>query len=133
MTIFQNNTQQHEDKFFAIIGHEDYLDADGSPRVNDASSPKVAAKMVFSKKSKHFSSNKSYARYYIKIDPNDNLFNPRKIHSSITDKKNFNFINEVCKDSWIFKEVTPQIFNKYITFLKTHNLAWLKEAQRDLI
>lgn len=134
MAIFNNaqiNTQ--DDKFYCLAGYEDYIDSEGYPRshhIND----NTVAKIVFSKKPKHFAdtANKSYGRYYIKLDPNSKIFNPKKILSSIEEKNSLNFINNVCKNEWSFQEVTPQIFQKYITFLKTQNLSWLKDAQRDL-
>jgi hypothetical protein len=93
----------------------------------------AVAKIIFSKKPKHFTDNdKSYGRYYIKLDPNSKIFNPKKILSSIEEKNSLSFINNICKSEWDFKEVTPQVFQKYITFLKTKNLSWLKDAQRDL-
>jgi len=134
MAIF--NTKQSDnsnDKFYCLSGSEDYVDQDGYPRLYDEHMENAVAKVVFSKKPKHFEdTNKSYGRYYIKLDPNSKIFNPKKILSPIEEKNSLSFINLVCKTEWVFREVTPQIFQKYITFLKTKNLSWLKDAQRDL-
>lgn len=133
MAIFNNiiNTQK-ENKFYCLIGSEDFLDNEGFPRTNE-DNEKVSAKVIFSKKSKHFTdSEKSFGRHYIKLDPNSKIFNPKKILSSVQEKNSLDFINNTCKESWSFQEVTPQIFQKYIMFLKTKNLSWLKDAQRDL-
>jgi hypothetical protein len=133
MAIFNSQRSNiKNDEFYCLLGHEDYLDDNGFPRTNDENE-NVVAKIIFSKKTKHFAdSNKSYGRYYIKLDPNSKVFNPKQILSSIKDKDSLNFINNTCKKEWDFKEVTPQVFQKYITFLKTQNLSWLKDAQRDL-
>lgn len=133
MAIFNSQTSIiSENKFYCLLGNEDYIDDDGFPR-SKLEDNKVTAKIIFSKKTKHFAdSHKSYGRYYIKLDPNSKIFNPKQILSSVKDKDSLNFINNVCKNEWAFKEVTPQIFQKYIMFLKTKNLSWLKDAQRDL-
>jgi hypothetical protein len=133
MAIFNSQTSNlKDDEFYCLLGYQDYLDKHGFPRTYDENE-NVVAKIIFSKKTKHFAdSNKSYGRYYIKLDPNSKVFNPKQILSSVKDKDSLNFINNTCKQEWSFKEVTPQIFQKYITFLKTQNLSWLKDAQRDL-
>jgi hypothetical protein len=134
MAIFNTNRSvSNEDKFYCLLGSEDYIDDDGYPRLNNENMLNAVAKIIFSKKPKHFTDNdKSYGRYYIKLDPNSKIFNPKKILSSIEEKNSLSFINNICKSEWDFKEVTPQVFQKYITFLKTKNLSWLKDAQRDL-
>jgi len=133
MAIFNTLTSNlKEDEFYCLLGYQDFLDDLGFPRTYNENE-NVVAKIIFSKKTKHFSdSNKSFGRYYIKLDPNSKVFNPKQILSSVKDKDSLNFINNICKQEWDFKEVTPQIFQKYITFLKTQNLSWLKDAQRDL-
>ena len=35
------------------------------------------------------------------------------------------------RPEWQFKETTKQVFDKYINFLKTKNVAWLNNAERD--
>lgn len=133
MAIFNSKPNSiNTDKFYCLLGSEDFLDDNGFPRC-EKETENVSAKEVYSKKPKHFTdSEKSYARFYIKLDPNSKVFNPKKILSFVQDKDSLNFINNICKTEWTFKEVTPQIFQKYITFLKTQNLSWLKDAQRDL-
>jgi hypothetical protein len=115
------------------MGSHDFLDNDGFPRLSEDNHSNAVAKIIFSKKSKHFENlQKIYPRFYIKLDPNSKIFNPKKILSSIEEKDSLSFINSICKTNWEFKEVTSQIFQKYITFLKTKNISWLKDAQRDL-
>lgn len=134
MAIFNSSrSNSNNDRFYCLAGSEDFVDDDGFPRVEENNISNIMAKVVFSKKPKHFEdSNKSYARYYIKLDPNSKIFNPKKILSSIEEKNSLSFVNSICKTEWEFREVTPQIFQKYITFLRTQNLSWLKDAQRDL-
>jgi len=134
MAIFNStNPNQQEDQFYCLMGNEDFIDDNGFPR-SYSHTDNTVAKIVFNKKPKHFidTNKRSYGKYYIKLDPNSKIFNPKKILSSIEEKNSLNFINSVCKKEWAFQEVTPQIFQKYIMFLKTQNLSWLKDAQRDL-
>jgi hypothetical protein len=134
MAIFKSYQINNEtNKYFCLSGQEDFLDEDGNPRIENEDSDIVVAKTIFSKKPKHFAdSDRSYARYYIKLDPNSKIFNPKKILSSIENKDPLSFIKNICKEGWSFKEVTPQTFQKYLMFLKTKQISWLKEAQRDL-
>lgn len=133
MAIFNNSfSNNQENKFYCLIGNEDFLDNEGFPRKN-SDNENVVAKIIYSKKSKHFAdSQKSFGRYYIKLDPNSKIFNPKKILSSVQERNSLDFINNICKTDWSFKEVTPQIFQKYIMFLKTKNISWIKDAQRDI-
>lgn len=132
MAIFNSEISSiNEDKFYTLLGSHDFIDNEGFPRLSDSDG--AVAKIIFSKKPKHFENlSKVYPRYYIKLDPNSKIFNPKKILSSIEEKDSLSFINNICKTNWEFKEVTSQIFQKYITFLKTKNISWLKDAQRDL-
>lgn len=133
MAIFHNTTDTSQDKFYCLSGYEDFFDEDGFPRSKSDSNINIVAKILYNRKSKDFTNSRQYGKFYIKLDPNDKLFNPKQILSSVSDKASLDFINNTCKKNWNFKEVTPQVFQKYINFLKTKNLAWLKEAQRDLL
>lgn len=133
MAIFNaTNTQTDENKFFCLSGYEEFLDKDGFPCLSDENAENVVAKIIHSKKPRHFDNTRAYPRYYIKLDPNSKIFNPKPTLSTVQDKNSLDFINATCKQQWNFQEVTPQIFQKYIMFLKTKNLSWLKDAQRDL-
>lgn len=129
--IFQAQDTTDQSKFFCLKGQEDFIDEDGFARVSSDSN-RIAAKSVQNKKPKHFNSENNYWSYYIKINPSMDLFNPIELLCPVKNKTDYDFINEKCKDGWSFKQVTKQIFDKYITFLNTKNLSWLKAAERDL-
>jgi hypothetical protein len=114
------------------MGSEDYLDDLNDPRVNAENDARVVAKALQSKKPKHFGDTTVHYRFYVKINPNFELFNPIEYHSSITDKKLFSHINSVCKQSWEFKEVDRSIFDKYILFLKTKSIQTLRDIERHI-
>jgi hypothetical protein len=129
--IFTTNKSNNE-SFYCLIGKEDFLDDSGYPRVSDGNSADIAAKIIQNKKSKHFNDNSSYNSYYIKCSPNNSLYNPIELYAMKDTKTQYGFIDKTCKNKWSFKEVDHHIFYKYLTFLRTKNISWLKDAEREL-
>lgn len=127
--IFRTKQDNDTEIYFCLKGNEDFIDEYNRPRIEDGTSSHVAAKSVQNKKPKHFGSASQYHRYYIKISPNGEVYNPIHYHK-IPDRKS-NMINQVCKTEWAFKEVNKVLFDKYIQFLNTSNIAWLKDIERD--
>ena len=105
-----------EDEYFTVSGLEDYLDINNNPRVTYQDDKKILAKKV--------TTVDTSAKYYIKIDSNDNIYNPVSMY---VDKESF--LDKVCGDSEKFKEVNFKIFNMYIHFLRTKNISWLNNAE----
>jgi hypothetical protein len=118
--------------YYTKIGYEDYLDDNGNPRLQTESN-RVFAKSIKDKLSKNFTNSQSGYSYYVKTDPNKNLFDPVERHSI---DKNSNtaksFINKICKTELKYTEVSESVFTKYLNFLKTENLQWLNQAQREI-
>lgn len=127
-----SNTDTDSELFYTLKGYEEFLDSEGNPRTNNSQSFHIAAKCIRNKKSKHFQKDVYYYTFYIKATPNDELYNPIEKYSAIDDKRQFDFIDKVCKEKWTFKEVSQITFKKYIEFLKTKQISWLKDAERDL-
>ena len=130
--IFNTRPDNVAPKFYCLKGQEDFLDDDGMPRLNNDEPEKVAAKCIQNKRPKHFRYKNANYKYYIRMTPNNDIFNPIEILSPIKEKRNFNFIDSTCKQPWAFAEVNENIFNKYVQFLTTHNIALLKEVNREL-
>jgi hypothetical protein len=130
--IFNPKEQEPTEHLYCLIGQEDFLDEDGCPRLKDPNSDHVVAKSIQNKKSKNIISSQNYCTYFVRISPNLKLYNPINILSPIKDKRQYNFIDSVCKEKWMFKEVNKHTFDKYLTFLKTKNISWLKDAEREL-
>lgn len=118
-------------KYYCLKGKEDFIDDDELPRVSSDHNEALAAKSVQNKKPKHFNSTNTNYRYYIKIHPSGKAYNPIE-YFKIKDTNSNKLINEICKDGWSFKEVNKSIFDKYLRFLTTHSLSWLKEVERDI-
>lgn len=131
MSQFVSKTVEPEQKFYTKKGEESFVDEDKNYR-SSIESPQVYAKAIRKRLSKNFAGNKNLAyAYYIKTDPSRNLFNPMDLHT-IEPKVKKSFINKVCKTELVFTEVTESIFNKYLTFLRTENIKWLQDAQREI-
>ena len=119
------------DKYYTILGSEDFIDEDGYPRLNNISN-KTYAKCVLSRKPKNIVSdsglavdNNSY-KYYI-LSSDRQAYNPLD-----PTQKKASFIDRICKHHCNFVPVNQYIFNKYLNFLKSQSVQWLKEINRDL-
>jgi hypothetical protein len=127
------DTGNKESLFYCLVGNEEYIDDNGNPRVSLENDKRVMAKAIPNKPSKHMTNGSGMQyRFYIMSKPNDIIHNPVQLATTVKDKEAFNFINNTCKNSIQFKEVTQSVFDKYITFLKTKNIRWLNAAQREL-
>jgi hypothetical protein len=128
--IFKTKPDNVAEMYFCLKGNEDFVDENSRSRISDPNSKNVAAKCTQNKKPKHFDSASQYYRYYIKVSPTGEVYNPIQYLGSFKDKKH-NIVNQVCKTEWAFKEVNKNLFDKYIQFLNTANISWLREVERD--
>jgi len=117
----QNNNHSMDNKFYSLIGDEDYLDDDLNPRLNKEDNKTIA-------KALKKTDNLSY-RYFIKIGAYGKIYNPISIYDP--DSKQPKFMTRVRKSEWEFQEVSPKVFDYYINFLRTKNTAWLNNAERE--
>jgi hypothetical protein len=105
--------------YYTILGDHDFIDQDNRPRANDENNVVVA-------KSIETSSNK---KFFIKIGTYGKVFNPIGMFS---EGKNNKFLAKIGRKEWEFKEVNQKIFDLYLNFLTTKNIAWLNNAEREL-
>lgn len=119
-----------ESKFYTLKEYQDFQDNEGYPR-NNSESQHTFAKAVKDRPSKHLNQVENFYSFYIKTDPNKKVFDPRTRYS-IDPKIPKNFLNSVCKSNLQFTKVTQQMFNDYISFLKTENSKWLAHVQREI-
>jgi len=125
-----NNSSEEQEKYYTLKGQESFLDKDNYPRLDNCND-NVFAKAIKNKLSKNFNSDKIYYSYYIKTDPNKNIYDPSILYT-IEPKIKKSFVNSICKNTTVFTQVNEYIFIKYINFLKTHNKKLLLEAQREI-
>lgn len=105
--------------FYTMLGDHDFIDKDNRPRSNDENN-KVVAKSV---------ETKNNTKYFIKIGTYGKVFNPIGMFSEGNNNK---FLAKIGRKEWEFKEVNPKIFDLYLNFLTTKNIAWLNNAEREL-
>lgn len=120
----------NDSRFYTLKGSETFLDDSGYPRT-ESETEVTYAKAVKDKLTKHFSDTNLVYSFYIKTDPNKNIYNPVTRYS-IEPKIKKNFVNQVCKSNLVFTPVSEAIFNSYINFLKTGNTQWITQAQREI-
>lgn len=128
--IFRTKNHIANEMYFCLKGYEDFIDELGHARINNHESKHIVAKCVQSKRPKHLNSHGQHYRYYIKISAKHEAYNPIQYFKFENNTKDL--VNQVCKNEWVFKEVNKTIFDKYIQFLNTKNIAWLREVERDI-
>ena len=121
---------------FTISGKQTEKDSDGFPRLEqDVELKQQDLQWVEDQEQQdHYD---AYAKritlgkrvkYYVKRGRYGKLYNPIGMYSEGTAKKQ---MRHAGKPEWEFKETNETVFNKYINFLRTKNIAWLNNAERD--
>lgn len=123
--IFQQKKLDYEqldsiDEFYTIMGDQDYYDNDNNPRLLKDDNKKTLAKKLYTENKK--------PKYLIKMNTAGKLHNPLSIVSQ--QKMTSNFLDRKCREPK-FKSVSNKTFNMYVNFLKTKNLSWLYNADRE--
>jgi|TARA_R110002020_G_scaffold264880_3_gene479661 hypothetical protein len=115
------DANQNTVEIFTIKGKQSFLDDAGYPRLDESQEDDYnafAKKMLIGKRTK----------YYVKRGRHGKLFNPMGMYSEGTAKKQ---LRHAGRPEWEYKETTKEVFSKYIKFLKTRNIAWLNNAERE--
>lgn len=120
--IFQQNKNKEsalKSKYFSTIKDYDYIDENNSPCLIDENDPRIMAKAKLK-------NNGSY-KYMIRLDNLKKIYDPTMDMSETKDKNLFNVDGAEIE----FKEVSKPTFDLYISFLKTMNVAWIRNAERE--
>ena len=117
----KSDSNQSVADVFTMKGKQSFVDDDGYPRLEEDDQDNYNA---FAKKV----TIGQRAKYYVKRGRHGKLFNPIGLYSEGTAKKQ---LRHAGKPEWEYKETTQEVFNKYIRFLKTRNVAWLNNAERE--
>lgn len=110
------STAQKEDKFYTLYGLEDYIDNNGNTR-QSSENKNTFAKQVNGKN-------------LIKIGLDNRVYNPLGLFSEGNANKT---LAKIGKDAYNFKKVNAKVFDLYTSFLRTKNIAWLNNANRELL
>jgi hypothetical protein len=107
-------------EYYTLLGNHDYIDTNNKP-CSKEENKNTLAKCVIRNGSKKF---------YIKTGAYGRIFNPMGMFS---EGKSDKFISKIGKKEFEFKQVNQKIFDMYLNFLSTKNLAWLNNAEREMI
>jgi len=105
-----------QDKYYTIFGMEDYVDDNGNTRQTTEN------KNTFAKEIN--------GKYMIKIGLDNRVYNPIGMFSEGKANK---ILAKIGKNEFNFKKVNPKVFDLYLSFLRTKNIAWLNNANRELL
>jgi hypothetical protein len=111
-------SEQFSYKYYTILGNHDSLDDDDNPIVKDKNSALAYSRTLGSDET-----------YYIKIGLYGRVYNPIGLYSEGKQNK---FLSKVGKNEYNFVKVNSKVFGMYINFLKTKNIAWLNNAEREM-
>ena len=104
------------DQFYTIFGMEDFIDDNGNPRQN-TEKQNTFAKCI-------------NGNNYVKIGIDNRIHNPIGLFSEGQHNK---VLQKVGKNQFNFKKVNSKVYNLYMSFLRTKNIAWLNNADRELL
>lgn len=116
----ENKSTNKETQFYTLLGYHDFIDTDSLPRLKEDS------KLTYAK----LINKNDIIKYYIKVGTYGRIFNPIGLFS---EGKSNKFVAKIGKKEFEFKEVNQKIFDMYTTFLGTKNIAWLNNAEREMI
>ena len=101
--------------YYTAIGGEDYVDDEGNTRQNNEQETTFA-------KSEN-------GKYFIKVGLDNRAYNPIGMFSEGQHSK---ILPKIGKKEFNFKRVNERVFSLYLSFLRTKNLAWLNNTNREL-
>lgn len=123
MVIFNPRPEEEKTRkvyTYTILGKHDSFDDDNNPIIDEESKDVLAKKIVASD---------TKTRYLIKVGPHGRIYNPIGIFS---EGRGNNFSKRSGKPEWEFTEVNQKVFDIYLCFLRTKNVAHLNIAEREL-
>ena len=127
---------------FTLAGeHDELTDEYGEPVADDKGFPLLydiqnnkTGKITPAEELKNAYAKVTYtgtkARYYVKRSGSGKFFNPI---GTYTEGRHTKQLRHAGKAEWEFKEVNNRVFINYLNFLRSRNLAWLLNAEREAI
>ena len=111
---------------YTVIGKEDYIEEQsGVPCLSvelDAAKTHLYAHAMKV-------SGAAGCRFFVKQGPYGKLFNPLGLFSEGQESKRSRHTGRL---EWELKEVKEKVFNFYVNFLRTKNLSYINNAEREL-
>lgn len=111
-------TEEYDYTYYTVFGSHEFIDDEGNPIAKEKN--KCLAY------TRHGSNND---HYYLKIGTYGKIFNPIGLYSEGRQNK---FLSKIGKEEYSFTRVNKKVFDMYLNFLRTKNMAWLNNAEREL-
>jgi len=117
----EEKEKQSESKytFYTILGKHKTIDSEGNPILIQE------CDNVFAKKI----NNENTVKYFIKVGLYGKVYNPIGMYS---EGRHTKFLTKAGKKEYDFKQVSEKVFDMYLRFLRSKNIAWLNNAEREL-
>jgi hypothetical protein len=117
--VVDHKKQKEQEKsacqYYACIGDGDHVDEDGNYR-HEKEKESTLAKSDNDK-------------FFIKVGLDNRAYNPIGMFSEGQRNK---ILSKIGKKEFNFKRVNKRVFELYLSFLKTKNIAWLNNTNREL-
>lgn len=110
---------QSKSKYYTMSGYESFTDHDGIPSAKEDEATKIFAKQTIRED--------GTTKYSIRLDREKKLFNPVSIYGN----KDLKLLENISRNNKQYKEVNKKVFDMYLQFLRTKNIAWLHNAERE--
>lgn len=117
----KNNPINLENKYYSVIGNEEFMDESHHPRVSE-SNPNVAAKAIVKQDGIY--------RYFIRADHTGRAYNPI---STFEKGVSLKILDKIKNTDYKFIEVNKRAFDMYTKFLVTKNTAWFHNTEREIL
>lgn len=122
--LFRINPEQKDNlyryTYFTLFGQHSDFDNDGNPTTDDEKKGFAYNRL---------NTNDKTEQYFLKVGLYGKIFNPIGLYSEGRENK---FLSKVGKNEYNFTKVNKKVFDMYLNFLRTKNLAWLNNAEREL-
>lgn len=101
--------------YYTAVGNQDYIDDEGNTR-HDEEKQNTFAKI-------------ENGKFFIKVGLDNRAYNPIGLFSEGQHNK---VLSKIGKNEFNYKKVNQRVFELYLSFLRTKNIAWLNNTNREL-
>lgn len=109
------DSKRESNKYYCVAENCDFMDDKGYPQ-KKSDSREVTAKKIIKQDGSY--------QYLIRLDTNGKLYNPISIYDDNVSKRPY-------RNNDRFQNVNLKTFEYYINFLKTKNISWFNNAERE--
>lgn len=116
--ISKSNEPSPTYTYYTLIGKHNNIDNEGYPLTTKKDSALAFCKEINNEK-----------QFFIKVGLYGKVYNPIGLYSEGKANK---FMAKIGKNEYNFTRVNQKVFDMYLNFLKSKNIAWLNNAEREM-